>query len=166
MNKSDNLSLLEVAIEYMTGKKTPQKISKIIEDVLSIKGLDADDYDSMAKLYSDITTSAKFVFCGDDNWDLKERQSLDLWDKDGSYFNNTDDDYEDEIDEDSDETTLADYSLNDDLEEEEKDLDDFDDSDDDEDDDIIDHDEDDDDYLDEDKYNDMMDDYEDLYEDD
>lgn len=160
MNKSDNLSLLEVAIEYMNGKKTPQKISKIIEDVLSIKGLEADDYDSMAKLYSDITTSAKFVFCGEDEWDLKERQSLDLWDKDGSYFNK---DVEDDVVED-DEMTMDDYNLD-------EDEDDVDEVDNDEEDEIdedyySDSDEEDDDDYDEDKYNDVMDDYEDLYDED
>lgn len=162
MNKSDNLSLLEVAIDYMNGKKTPQKVNKIIEDVLSIKGLDADDFDSMARLYSDITTSAKFVFCGDDCWDLKERQSLDLWDKDGSYFNEEE---EEIIEEETDDNlTLDDYNLD-----EEKDEDEEEEEDEVEEGEVVVDDEpeehDDEDFLDEKQYNDMMDDYEDLYED-
>ena len=79
-------SLLEVAISLMKSKRTQQKIQKLIKEVIEIKGIQEDDYDTISQLYLDITTSGAFVYVGDDSWDLKERQSIDLWDKDGSFF--------------------------------------------------------------------------------
>lgn len=166
-------SMLEVAIELMGQKKKPQNIRNLITEVLEIKGLDDPDGNFAAKLYIDITTSALFVFCGQGEWDLKERHSLDLWDKDGSHFNSGKIDDEDE-DDSIDEVTASDYEVEVESEEEEDD-----DDDDDDDDDVelvIDepfityHDDDDveltaDDYIDEDEYNDIMDDYEGLYDD-
>lgn len=163
---TEQLSMLEVAIELMNQKKTPQAIMSLINEVLEIKGLDDPDGTFATQLYIDITTSSNFVFCGEGKWDLKDRQSLDLFDKDGSYFN-TGEEYEEE-----EEIDLEDYNV-----EDEEDYDD--DEEDDEDDEVEDYDdyddallddldpnEDDDenDFLDEQEYNDIMDDYEDMYE--
>lgn len=149
-------SLLEIAIKNMAGKKTPQNIYKFLDEVLSIKGISESDenyIDLKAQLYTDMITSARFVYCGEDTWNLKENESLDLWDKDASFFNT------DEIEEDDDdEVTLDDYNIDDNDDEE-------DDDDEEENEDDMDnhYDEEDDDY-DEKEYNDMMDDYEDLYD--
>ncbi len=37
--------------------------------------------------FAELTTSAKFVYMGDNSWDLKRRQKIELWEKDGSFFN-------------------------------------------------------------------------------
>ncbi len=167
-------SMLEVSLELMGKKKKPQKALDIIRETLEIKGADDTTGELASQLYNDITTSALFVYCGEGQWDLKKRQDISLWDKDGSFFSNgvieedeededeiTADDYEvieEEIldaDEDDDEVVVAE-------EEEEIDLDEtfipynneYDD-----DTEINDS------YIDEDKYNDYMDDYEDLYDD-
>ena len=159
--KVDQMSMIEVAESLMLQKKKPQSIRNLIKEVIEMKGIDANDADKIAQLYIDITTSAKFVYCGEDTWDLKERQSLELWDRDGSYFNS-----EVVEEDDDDDLTLDDYSL-----EEEKEDDDDDETSEEEvvDDEILveENDDDDDevDFLDEEKYNTMMDDYEDLYED-
>jgi DNA-directed RNA polymerase subunit delta len=159
---TEQLSMLEVAIELMNQKKTPQAIMTLINEVLEIKGLDDPDGTFATQLYIDITTSSNFVFCGEGKWDLKDRQSLELFDKDGSYFN-TGEEYEEE-----EEIDLEDYNVDDeddDYDEDEDDEDEYDDYDsvllDD-----IDPNEDDDenDFLDEQEYNDIMDDYEDMYE--
>ena len=159
---TEQLSMLEVAIELMNQKKTPQSIMTLINEVLEIKGLDDPDGTFATQLYIDITTSSNFVFCGEGKWDLKDRQSLELFDKDGSYFN-TGEEYEEE-----EEIDLEDYNVDDeddDYDEDEDDEDEYDDYDsvllDD-----IDPNEDDDenDFLDEQEYNDIMDDYEDMYE--
>lgn len=149
-------SLLEIAIKNMAGKKTPQNIYKFLDEVLSIKGISESDenyIDLKAQLYTDMITSARFVYCGEDTWNLKENESLDLWDKDASFFNT------DEIEEDDDdEVTLDDYNIDDNDDEED------DDDEEENEDDMDNHYDDEDDDYDEKEYNDMMDDYEDLYD--
>ena len=172
-------SMLEVAIEIMQKSKEPKNIYKLIDEVTEALGY-GDDANVKAQLYIDITTSAEFVYCSDEDdlWDLKNRQSLDLWDK--SFYgkdaesDEVDDDEEDNIsmedynyvEEDKDEDEDADedeededmpeeYEIDEDADEDEEDEDSWDDEDDEN---SWDEDE-------EEKYNDMMDDYEDLYED-
>ena len=172
-------SMLEVAIEIMQKSKEPKNIYKLIDEVTEALGY-GDDANVKAQLYIDITTSAEFVYCSDEDdlWDLKNRQSLDLWDK--SFYGK--DAESDEVDDDEeDNISMEDYNYV----EEEKDDDDDSDEDEDEDEDMpeeyeidedADEDEEEDSWDDEDdenswdedeeeKYNDMMDDYEDLYED-
>ena len=166
---TEQLSMLEVAIELLNQKKTPQTITSLIQEVLELKGLDDPNGVLAAQLYIDITTSSSFVFCGEGKWDLKTRQSLELFDRDGSFFN-TGEEYEEE----EEEIALDDYNIDED--EDGADYEDDADDDDDDDDyydydlplDEIDPNEDDDEvsYLDEQEYNDIMDDYESMYEDD
>ena len=182
MENISQMSLLEVAILLMEQKKNKQPIMNLIKEVLEMKGLDDEDKSLATQLYIDITTSSKFVYMGDGEWDLKIRQSLDEYDKDGSAFNSKEELFEEEddlkdieIEEYDDE---EDYS--DDYDDEEDDEYEYDDEDEeDEEDDEYEYDDEDDyigdDILDdaevyseddfnEDKYNDLMDDYEDMYE--
>ena len=183
MENVSQMSLLEVAIYLMEQKKAQQNIRALIREVLEIKGVDDADGELATQLYIDITTSSKFVYMGNEEWDLKCRQSLDEYDKDGSAFNVKGADLEEEPLE--DEEDIEDENLDDD---DEYDEDDEDEEDDDEYDDEDEYDEDDDEYDDEDeydedaiidgdlteryseddfnedKYNDLMDDYEDMYE--
>lgn len=184
MENISQMSLLEVAIYLMEQKKSKQAIKTLIQEVLEMKGLDDPDSTLATQLYIDITTSSKFVYMGNGEWDLKTRQSLDEFDKDGSAFNSKDDEYEDEDEivddieeaddedeEDSDEDDEyeddEDTDEYDDEYEDEEDDEDSDDEYEDDEDSIIDDDlverysEDD---FNEDKYNDLMDDYEDMYE--
>ena len=163
---TEQLSMLEVAVELLSQKKTPQLITTLIQEVLELKGFDDPNGVLATQLYIDITTSSSFVFCGEGKWDLKTRQSLEMFDRDGSFFN-TGEEYEEE----EEEIALDDYNID---EEDSADDEDYDDEDDDDyyDDydlslDEIDPTEDDDEvsYLDEQEYNDIMDDYEDMYED-
>lgn len=173
-------SMLEVAMELMSASSEAKNIYKLIDDVMEELGY-GDDANAKAQLYIDITTSADFVFMGDDVWDLKSRQSLDLWDK-SFYESEVEADMEDEDDE-EDNLTMEDYNYVEDeeesLDEDEESLDDEDEDEDnsyeidesegdeDEEEGSWDEDEEDNSWDDEDeeKYNDMMDDYEDLYED-
>ena len=179
MENISQMSLLEIAVALMEQKRGQQNIRALIKEVFEIKGIDDEDGSITTQLYIDITTSSKFVYMGNDEWDLKSRQSLDQYDKDGSAFN-TNVEEEEEIDE------LDEEDLEEDLEEEQDEDDDFEDdededmyiSDDDfDEDDISDLDDEDDfddeedlerysedDDFDEDKYNDLMDDFEDMYE--
>jgi len=172
-------SLFEAALEIISKKEGPTNIYDLINETLASKNVEDESGDLAAKLYLDITISSKFVFLGDDQWDLKSRQPLEKFEKDGSDFNSKDDyqkperkrldededdDYdlsddedEDEIDRDEDE----DYEdQNEDDEEYEDDLS-FEDDEDEEDDDDSYDDKD----FDEEKYNKYMDEFEDEYKD-
>lgn len=174
----NQMSLIEITLKIMESLDGPINIYDLMEKTLKEKGITDEDGSIKAKLYTDITISSKFVYMGDDNWDLKSRQSLEQFDKDGSQFISKDEEYEgepededDDIDdsliddeyEDEDEESEDEYEDEDEDEEsedEESDVeyeDEDDESDDDEDDSYDDDDED--------KYNKIMDDYEDLYED-
>ncbi len=91
-------SLLELAVDLMKKKKKPQNIYKFLNELAELRGLDTNDSAIMAKMYTDITTSSIFVYCGDDEenkekdrWDLKHNHPLSLFDKEGSYFNSAED---------------------------------------------------------------------------
>lgn len=181
MENISQMSLLEVAVKLMEQTQGVKNIRALIKEVLELKGLSDEDGSISTQLYIDITTSSKFVYMGNDEWDLKSRQSLDEFDKDGSAFNTKDDEIDDELDDDLDEDDLDDEDEDeDDLDDEDEDEDDLDDEDED---DFDDEDEDEDDLDDEDdlndgedmeryseegfnedKYNDYMDDYEDMYD--
>lgn len=163
-------SMVEIAEEFIriNGK---QNIYTLIESVANIKGISFENTDRLTQLYIEMTLSANFVYCGNDEWDLKEN-NLEMWDKDGSYFNRQD--YEEEDDDDN--ISLEDYFIPEEIEElHAKDDDDEEDKDlDDEeviiiDDDIPIYSTDDDDRdveldFDDDDYNEIMDDYEDMYD--
>lgn len=178
-----NLPMVEIAEVILMQKNEPMDIYELIDEVRKIKGIEDQADEKVLQLYMDITLSAKFVFVGDDKWSLKDGY-LEFWDKDGFYFISPQDleeiDYED--DEDEEEFEVSDYSSED---EDEDDLEDEDDEDldeeekeekeyidvgieltttDDDDKRGIDISFDSDDY-DEEDYNEIMDDYEDMYED-
>lgn len=182
----EQMSLLEVAVSLLQKKRTPQKIQKIIKEVIEIKNIQEDDYETISQLYTDITTSGRFIFLGEDNWDLKERQEIDLWDKDGSYFIKEDEIVDD--DDDDNNLTVEDYELDDDKKSKKKkkkleDIDEEEIEDIEEDEEVEEEeepeeepeeeidgepeeefDEENDDFMDEDEYNDIMDTYEDMYD--
>ncbi len=177
-----SLAMIDIAEQLIKNHKGPMAIQELIQKIRDIKEMAVDDIDRLTQLYMDITQSAKFVYCGDDKWDLKER-NLEMWDKDGYAFVTIDDEEED-VEEDLD---FTEFTL-DDVEEKEKEVDADDEEDAEEEDEEIkeekkyievelpikstdDDDEDeaeiefDNDY-DEDDYNEIMDDYEDMYDED
>ena len=115
----NQMSLIKIALEIMDEHKEPIDIYTLIEETLARKGVVDTDGTYAAKLYTDITTSSKFVFMGENKWDLKSRQSLDQFDKDGSSFNSKDD--YDNAEEEDDES----YDDNDDEEKYNKYMDDY-----------------------------------------
>ena len=176
-------SLIEIALEIMEKSNAPLNIYTLLKETLAEKGLDDPDGSLAAKLYTDISISSKFVYMGEDNWDLKSRQSLDQFDKDGSSFISKDEEYQDE-DDSEDEDLYDDEDEKDEDEDDEDSEKEYDDEDEESDDHYEDEESEEDDnyedednydeesdeseednYDDEDKYNQIMDDYEDLYED-
>ncbi len=182
-DKLKTLAMLDVAEALLKESGKPLSIQDIMRSVAEIKEIPLDNIDKLTQLYMDITQSAKFVYCGDDQWDLKER-NLELWDKDGYAFVHAEDieedteedldftefvleeeEEEDVVEEDEDEEEDEVEVVDEEIEEEKEYIDvelpvkSTDDED-------IDEPEiefDDDDY-DEDDYNEIMDDYEDMYD--
>ena len=180
MENISEMALIDVAYNVVKEAKEPMHINDIINKVFELKGIEKTS-ELVSKLYVDLTASSKFVFMGDGLWDLKEKQSLDEFDKDGSAYMKEDatqelddedeNDIEDDedLDEDADDDEDDDESDDDEDEDEDEDEEsddeyEFDDeeSEDDESDDELDDDDSND--FEEDKYNKYMDDYEDMYE--
>lgn len=80
-------SLLEVAIELLDMKKKPQKIMNILREVMEIKGVKASVAKELAPQFLlDFMQCGYFVYCGDDCWDLKDRQPTSVLDKEGGDY--------------------------------------------------------------------------------
>ena len=80
-------SLIVSAIRVLKDKKEPVEFYTLFTLLCDEKGYSNNERaELITRFYSDITTSAKFVYTGDNNWDLKEHQKTELWEKDGSYF--------------------------------------------------------------------------------
>ncbi len=181
---SDNLktmAMIDIVEHLLKENSEPITIQDLIAKVREIKDIQPDDVDRLTQLYMDITQSAKFVYVGEDKWDLKER-NLEMWDKDGYAFVTPDQD-EEEVEDDLD---FTEFTL-DDVEEQEVEVDDDEDEDEEKeeedeeikeekeyidvalpikstDEDDVDDDVDFDSDYDEDDYNEIMDDYEDMYD--
>ena len=85
-SKEKEKSLLEIAVALLQRKRKPQKINDIIKEVMSIKGIKPSEIEQyVAQFLLDFMKSGYFVYCGNDCWDLKERQKVSISDKDGDY---------------------------------------------------------------------------------
>ena len=85
--KDKDKSLLEIAIELLQKKRKPQKLLTIVAEVMEIKGYRTQHAkEHTAQFLLDFMQSGYFVYCGDDCWDLKERQSTSILDKDGGDY--------------------------------------------------------------------------------
>lgn len=94
--KEKDKSLLEIAIELLNGKQKPQKINTIIREVMELKGVKVSQAKELTPQFIlDFMQSGYFIYCGDDCWDLKDRQPTSILDKDGH-------DYESIFEEDED----------------------------------------------------------------
>lgn len=101
-------SLLEIAVKTLRRKRTPQNIYRIISEVMEQKGLKKGEAESMTPQFVlDFMLSGYFVYCGDNSWDLKERQPLSVLDKEGGDY----DFYEEDEDVKKNELTDEQYGL-------------------------------------------------------
>lgn len=100
MNKpNDSLSMLELAELFIREKNENTPLQDIINYIFEVKGFQLNDYQKLNAFYLDLTHSAKFVFCGDNQWNLKEN-NLELWDKEGFAYVGDVDASEEDIEED------------------------------------------------------------------
>ena len=94
-SKDKEKSLLEIAIELLEQKKKPQKIMTILKEVMELKGVKQSLAKELAPQFLlDFMQCGYFVYCGDDCWDLKDRQPTSVLDKEGGdydYFFDDDD---------------------------------------------------------------------------
>ncbi len=80
-------SLIDAAVNVLEKEKKPFDLYQLFDIVSAEKGLsDEEKANVITKFYSDLTTSAKFVYAGDNTWDLKANQKIELWEKDGSFY--------------------------------------------------------------------------------
>ena len=108
------MSLIEVALMIMDEHEGGISINELMSQVLELKKIGQDEYNQkLSRLYLDITTSSDFVYLGEGIWDLKSRNSLELFERDGSEFNKgydyEDEDYEEEDSYDEDEESDDNY---------------------------------------------------------
>lgn len=80
-------SLVNVAEGILSESNEPVDLYDLFEKVVDKKGMKDTSADMINRFYSELVSSAKFVYAGDNTWDLKANQKIDLWDKDGSYYN-------------------------------------------------------------------------------
>lgn len=122
-------SLLEIAVKLLQSKKKPKKLKEIVKEVMTKKGYTADQIKELAPQFMlDFMASGYFVYCGDDTWDLKDRQPVAMLDKDGGDFEYTSDDLDEvkanELKDDDYENNLDDSSMDDDDDDDDNDDDD------------------------------------------
>jgi DNA-directed RNA polymerase subunit delta len=81
------LSLIQAAEAVLRKHKKPVDIYQLFDESLDLSFFDDDNKDDLVtKFYADLITSALFIYVGDNMWDLKENQKIELWDKDGSHY--------------------------------------------------------------------------------
>lgn len=84
---NSELSLIQAAVKVLNEEKKPLNIYDLYGKVIKIAYLkDQEQEDTLSKFYTDVVTSAYFVYIGDNEWDLKENHKIELWEKDGSYY--------------------------------------------------------------------------------
>ncbi|PAT02590.1 DNA-directed RNA polymerase subunit delta [Candidatus Izimaplasma bacterium ZiA1] len=88
MDIKNEKSLITLAEELVFDQKKPINIYTLFNEVSNFKGYnDLEKKSKISQFYIDLITSAKFVYVGGNEWDLKANQKIELWEKDGSYYN-------------------------------------------------------------------------------
>ena len=85
-------SLINIAVDILEerhqGNQEPVDLYELFDMVLEKKGVEIESVsDVLSSFYADITSSAQFVYTGQNRWDLKKHHKIELWEKDGSHFN-------------------------------------------------------------------------------
>ena len=81
------LSLIEAAEKLLLKEKSPVDVYALFDEVVRDWDITEDEKtDLITKFYTDLTTSAKFVYVGDNSWNLKANEKIELWEKDGSFY--------------------------------------------------------------------------------
>lgn len=79
-----------MAEEILISSNDPIDLYDLFDQVVASfpkLGKDISLNDLISDFYNDLTSSAKFVYLGSNHWDLKRKHGVELWEKDGSYYN-------------------------------------------------------------------------------
>lgn len=79
-----------MAEEILISSSDPIDLYDLFDQVVASfpkLGKDINLNDLISDFYNDLTSSAKFVYLGSNHWDLKRKHGVELWEKDGSYYN-------------------------------------------------------------------------------
>lgn len=81
------LSLIDQAAGILARNKQPYDLFDLFDEIAAKEGITDDEKATLiGKFYTDLTTSAKFVYVGDNKWALKQNEKVELWEKDGSFY--------------------------------------------------------------------------------
>jgi len=84
------MSYINLAEHLLGDTQQPMDLYELFDAVVKKSGSKITDdqfADFVTRFYADLTSSAKFVYIGQNRWDLKDNHGVDLWEKDGSYYN-------------------------------------------------------------------------------
>ncbi len=97
MTNKKTMSIMELAYLTLQEQEKAMTFIEIYDKICEIKEIsDEEKAENISQVYADFITSAKFIYVGDDEWDIKGRRAIDLWDKDGAYYDEYPD-YEEEL---------------------------------------------------------------------
>ncbi len=92
-------SLINLAEDHLKQNKEPINLYELFNTVVDQKGLElADPSKTLNDFYAELAASAKFVYTGENTWDLKSNQPIEQWDKDGSDFKEFKEIHDEEMD--------------------------------------------------------------------
>lgn len=83
------MSYIDLAEHLLNDTQKPMELYELFDAVVkkSASKISEEDFAQLITVfYADLTSSAKFVYIGQNQWDLKNNH-VDLWEKDGSYYN-------------------------------------------------------------------------------
>lgn len=83
------MSYIDLAEHLLNDTQKPMELYELFDAVVkkSASKISEEDFAQLITVfYADLTSSAKFVYIGQNQWDLKNNHG-DLWEKDGSYYN-------------------------------------------------------------------------------
>lgn len=97
MTNRQTMSIMELAYQILHEEERAMTFIEIYDKICAEKEISEEEKaENVSQIYTDFITSAKFIYVGDDEWDIKGRQTIDLWDKDGAYYDEYPD-YEEEL---------------------------------------------------------------------
>jgi DNA-directed RNA polymerase subunit delta len=97
MTDRKNMSIMELANLILKENNKAMTFMEIFDRIVEEKEISPEEkMEMISQVYADFILSAKFIYVGDDEWDIKGRQAIDLWDKDGAYYDEYPD-YEEEL---------------------------------------------------------------------
>ena len=111
MDKYRDMSMVDVAFELMSKKKSAVNFFKLWEEVCQMKKFDEQQQaDKESLFYTNITLDGRFITVGENNWDLRSRHTFSEVHIDMNDIYAEEEDVPEEPEEDVDSTIEDDYN--------------------------------------------------------